>query len=245
MSTPTQTPYDSAIEELEGKIRQFQSVLETLKSLRASQSGDGAWPAVTPGVLRENDAEIRHDSFFGMTIADAARKYLAMVKQTKSTADLAEALEQGGLKHASKNFPMTVRAIMGQREGFVRVNNDWGLTEWYPGIGRGRKAKPEKPARPTRKKKTSEASAPPKKQATAERRPPHHKKKRESEPGSEPIKARILKLLSSNPSQKFDAHEIAEKIQGGAPSVAAALSVLFQDGKVARPETGFYQFKAA
>jgi hypothetical protein len=243
MGTPTQTPYDSAIEELEGKIRQFQSVLETLKSLRASQSSDGAWPAVTPGAPRENDAEIRHDSFFGMTIADAARKYLTMAKQTKSTADLAEALEQGGLKHASKNFPMTVRAIMGQREGFVRVNNDWGLTEWYPGIGRGRKPKLEKPARPARKKKTSEAAAPPKKRPAAER--PPHKKKREPEPGSEPIKARILKLLLSNPIQKFDAHEIAEKIQGGAPSVAAALSVLFKEGKVARPETGFYQFKAA
>ena len=92
-----------------------------------------------------------------MTIADAAKKYLMMVKKTRSTADIAIALEQGGLKHSSTNFPNNVRTIIWQKpDEFLRVpNGDWGLVEWYPGKGRGRQA--AKPKRKSRKRTTARA----------------------------------------------------------------------------------------
>jgi len=103
-------------------------------------------------VSRGGETEISHDSFFNMTIADAVKKYLAMVKVTKSTSDISAGLERGGLKHSSKDFSTTVRSILGQREEFTRVpNGDWGLTVWYPGLGRGRKAKSEKTKKKGRK----------------------------------------------------------------------------------------------
>lgn len=139
------SPYDAAIEQLEGQIRHLQSILDSLKVLRTAP--DGSPLVFSSGASRDADVEIRHDTFFAMTIADAVRKYLGMVKVTKSTADIAAALERGGLKHSSKDFSTTVRSILGQqREVFTRVpNGDWGLNEWYPGQGRGKKVKGEKP----------------------------------------------------------------------------------------------------
>lgn len=156
--SPSPSPYDPAIESLENQIRHLQSLLESLKALRLGS--DGSPLAFSPPGSREAESEVRHDTFFAMTIADAAKKYLSMMKATKSTAVIAEALERGGLKHSSKSFPTTLRSVLGPREEFTRVpNGDWGLSEWYPGQGRGKKAKPEKPKRKVARKKRTEAKS--------------------------------------------------------------------------------------
>lgn len=161
MNPGPSSPYDSAIESLEAQIRYLQSVLDSLKILRSGP--DGTPLVFSSGGSRDAETDVRHDTFFGMTIGDAAKKYLTMVKATKSTSEIAEALERGGLKHSSKDFPTTVRSILGPREDFTRTpNGDWGISEWYP---RAKKAKPEKPkktAKSKTKKKiaTKAASAP-------------------------------------------------------------------------------------
>ena len=152
---PKATPFDSAVAEVQAKIEEMKTTLATLLRLQADYGGA---PSATS---RGGETEISHDSFFGMTIADAAKKYLSMVKATKSTAVIAEALERGGLKHSSKSFPTTLRSILGPREDFTRVpNGDWGLAEWYPGQGRGKKAKPEKPTKRKASKSRSKAVKP-------------------------------------------------------------------------------------
>lgn len=140
---PKSTPFDAAIAEVRLKIDELTTTLGTLLRLQAEQGG-----SISPVTSRGGEAEISHDTFFNMTIGEAAKKFLAMVKTTKSTAEIAEGLERGGLKHSSKSFATTVRSIIGAREDFTRVpNGDWGLTEWYPGMGRGRKPTKEKPKR--------------------------------------------------------------------------------------------------
>jgi|CZKS01.1.fsa_nt_gi hypothetical protein len=229
------TPFDPAIDEVRSKMSGLQTTLDTLLRLQAEFRGAGAGPAVR----QHGEPEaISHDTFFSMTIGDAAKKYLAMVKATKSTADISEALESGGLKHSSKSFATTVRSILGQRDNFVRVpNGDWGLAEWYPGMGRGRKPKAEKPT--ARRKKTSEAPGTPKKRQANQR--PVPPKKHVTDQGS--LKGRILKFLGINPARAFSTSEIAEQVNGSGPSVAAALSVLLKTESIVRPETGRYQSK--
>ncbi len=65
------SPYDAAIEELEVQVRHLQSILDSLKLLRSGP--DGSPLAFSSGGSRDTDTEIRHDTFFGMTIGDAAR----------------------------------------------------------------------------------------------------------------------------------------------------------------------------
>lgn len=84
--------------------------------------------------LNELPTEIRQDTFFGMTISEAIKKYLAMVKRPQRASDIARALDQGGLLHSSKNWLNTVQATLTRQRGVVvKLPNGWGLAEWYPG----------------------------------------------------------------------------------------------------------------
>lgn len=69
--------------------------------------------------------------YTGMTIIEAAKKFLAIVQRPASTKEIVLALEQGGLQHKSKDFYSSVYAILRQRQqshGDVkRVANDWSL----------------------------------------------------------------------------------------------------------------------
>jgi hypothetical protein len=103
----------------------------------ASEGGQDASPP-DQGV----PASVEPDTFFKMTIADAAKKFLRIVKKKQATRAIAEALEKGGITHSSENFTNTVAAIL-RREwkkdgGIVNVHGNWGLVEWYPGLNRKR-----------------------------------------------------------------------------------------------------------
>lgn len=87
--------------------------------------------------LSATSGTIRPDSFFGMQVLDAAIKYLKMAKAPKPASDIANALEMGGLTHQSKNFASTVYTTLSRDEDrggeMVKVGQNWGLAEWYPG----------------------------------------------------------------------------------------------------------------
>jgi hypothetical protein len=221
------SPYDAAIADVEARIDDLQRTLDTLRQLRAQSEGTPFVPAVRTGATGQ---DIPHDAFFGMTVAEATKKYLALTKQTKSTSEIATALEAGGLKHSSKSFGTTIRAILGPREEFTRVNGDWALAEWYPGKGRGRKPKVQ-----AHKSSVQEREPPPTKAA---RRPVPHKSTGFG-PGS--LTGRSLALLKENNTKTFSAPEVSQQLGADRDSIAAALSTLFKLGMVTRPEHGRYQ----
>jgi len=236
MTPEASTPYDAAIADVQARIQQLQTVLEGLLQLRAQISGAAPLPSPS-GNRQASETEVQHDTFFGMTIGDAAKKYLAMMKATKSTAEIAEGLERGGLKHSSKSFTTTVRSILGANESFTRVpNGDWGLTEWYSGMRKERKPK-AKPAEEV-KAKTRVIEPLPDPNANKPRRAPS-KNKNVFAPGS--IKSRILEFLKLNPGESFNGETVAEHIRAEVPSTRAGLLGLAAAGLIAKPTVG--QFK--
>lgn len=206
--TPEVGPFDAAIAEVEARIKNLQITLESLKQLRAS--ADGATAASVADSRQE--VEVQHDSFFGMTIADAVRKYLNMVKHTKSTAEIAEVLEQGGLKHASKDFQTTLRSVLGPREEFLRVNGEWGLASWYPGLGRGRKPKTEKPVKRAKPQNTRRANA---------------KKHTQAEPSPESAPISIPSSAGDRPQARVEEY-LRSHHEATARDVATALNLRIQ-----------------
>jgi len=220
MPETSPNPYDAAIADLEARIRNMQITLDTLRQLR----GQGDGPGVTGPVTNvRGESEVQHDTFFGMTIADAVRKYLTMMKTTKSTAEIAAALELGGLKHSSKDFPTTVRSILGARENFLRVpNGDWGLVEWYPGMGRGKKAKvADKPTRAASKRKTTSRQKPRKSKGPT-------------------LETRIVELMKTDANKDWVSSEIASKLEAKRESIQSMLSRLAKDGKgITKAQTGY------
>lgn len=81
-------------------------------------------------------ANIPNDAFFGLSIGEAAKKYLGIIKRKQSLREITDALDRGGLPHASGNFLGTVATMLGRHAkkdpDLVRVGRgDWGLAGWY------------------------------------------------------------------------------------------------------------------
>jgi hypothetical protein len=219
---------DAAIADLEGWLERISTAIATLKYFR---SEGGSLPAMTQsaGLRASANEDILHDTFFKMTIPDAAEKDLRLAKKTKRTSDIAASLLKGGLKSASKNFPSMVKTVLARDARFVRVNKEWGLTEWYPGMRRGRAA-----ADPSDSNDGSEPALV--KKATKG-------KSMQVEQGTKPLKERIRSLLNSRPNEMFDPKKVAEALQNGdhVPSVTTGLCNLVNNGLIARPQKGQYQ----
>ena len=216
------SPYDAAIADIESRIRKMQITLETLNQLRA---GEGQAGSVASSFIRPGETEVQHDSFFGMTIGEASKKYLTMAKATKTTADIAAALERGGLKHSSKDFQATVRSTLGQAEEFIRVpNGELGLADWYPGMGRGKKGnaekgKAEKPVKKAKRKSGRQAK---------------------SKKGGPRLEDRILSTMKGDANKDWGSTEIATKLGEKRESVQSTMSRMAKAGqKITKAEKGY------
>jgi hypothetical protein len=108
--------------------------------------------------------EIRPDEFFGMTQAEAARKYLKRIGHAISFDDLVAALQAGGCRVGGDNpkkvlyisLVRNTRDFVPPQQGYI------GLREFYPGGGGASRSLREKP-KPTKKQSRSKKAT--KKQA--------------------------------------------------------------------------------
>lgn len=89
-------------------------------------------PVPLPNIQESGD--VGSGSFADLTLAEAARAYLDMVKEPQSTAEIAEALLRGGYPTESRNFRNTVRSVLDRHAKtsgeIVKVHRNWGLAEW-------------------------------------------------------------------------------------------------------------------
>jgi hypothetical protein len=114
--------YSAVLADLEERKDQLELAILTIKAIVA-QGG------TTPG----GGDKVAHDAFLKMSIPDATKKYLSMARQKKSTQNIMEALEQGGLPPSVYS---TVYAVLRRREkqvgDIINMKGDWALAEWYP-----------------------------------------------------------------------------------------------------------------
>jgi len=137
---------DATIADLEARRDHLNGMIESLKQIR----DHGGAPVAAPGATGSSGSEheVRHDSFFGMTLLDGMKKYLGITKQTRSAPDIADALLRGGMKSAAKDFVGNVRSTLSKNDEFVSVKNgEWGLSLWYPAKRKEKQPKASKAAK--------------------------------------------------------------------------------------------------
>jgi len=235
--SPETNHIDAAIADLEGWVERISTAIETLKMFR---TGGGALPAgmpASPATRPPASGEIRHDTFFQMTVPDAAEKFLALAKKTVPTSEMAESLLKGGLKSAAKNFPSMLNTVLTRDSRFVKVNREWGLDAWYPGMRKnaGRKRSGgDGVVVETRDESQAKTN-------TAQSKP--SPAKHDGFTGDS-LRGRTLTLLNSEPNTAFNAPTIAQRLKSdNIGSVSAALSALFAEGLIVRGRKGWYQSK--
>lgn len=125
--------YEAVIADLESKIENMRMTIANLKGLRSGGSPVPVSAGISHRGANSMLPTFSHDDFFGMTATEAAKKYLSAIKKTANITDLTDALLKGGWKTSSKKAVENVRVMLGRDAAFVKVNGEFGLSEWYPG----------------------------------------------------------------------------------------------------------------
>ena len=124
--------YATVLEDLEARKATLQAAIDSIKALM----GQGALEAITAnksssGETRNPD-DVGPGAFHGMSIAQAAKKYLGIVRTKQSTGDIAAAIRKGGIETVAKNFYSNLYSILQRDRDFLKLGTMWALSEWHP-----------------------------------------------------------------------------------------------------------------
>ena len=150
--------------QLDQQITAFQTMLGVSSHPGFSDQSNTPQGSVTPAMF---SSALEPDSFFGMKVPQAVLKYFNLVgKPPRPAIDIQKGLEQGGLKISANNaYSLVYNSLLRleKSQKVVRVNNAWGLKEWYPhieGTTPPKKEKEEKKPILMKTRKTKAAEAP-------------------------------------------------------------------------------------
>jgi hypothetical protein len=140
MDTPT-VDYSVVLADLKRRREELSTAIALIEriSLGGAPVG-GADPSLGGGEPEPESpprdtlpTKVESDTFFGLSITEATRKYLRMKKRPAATREISDALLEGGYLSQSKDFYANVFASLKRSPDFVLVQSKWGLAEWYPG----------------------------------------------------------------------------------------------------------------
>ena len=132
--------YRTVLKDLKRRKKVIEAAIAGVTALLGES--EAALQACLPVPLPEiqETGDVASGSFVDLTVTEAARAYLDMVKEPQSTAEIAEALEKGGYPTESRNFSNTVRSVLDRHAktvgAIVKVHRNWGLAEWNRGRGK-------------------------------------------------------------------------------------------------------------
>lgn len=126
-------------------LKQYEDLgkaLETMAPLAgigANRSGDAAEsPTVGDSHGTALPANISHSTFLSMSMPEAIKALLSIVKKDLAAPEVRDLLLQGGYKSTGTPAQMypavftTLRRLMDKDALFKREDGKWGLAEWYP-----------------------------------------------------------------------------------------------------------------
>ncbi len=104
---------------------------------RTPSDPESAQSPAVPNALPSRESgktpPIPSDAFFSLSVPDAARKYLSIVKRPAGAKEIEQAVREGGFQTVAKNFYANLyTSLVRSEETFVKVGKKWGLVEWYP-----------------------------------------------------------------------------------------------------------------
>jgi HB1, ASXL, restriction endonuclease HTH domain len=160
--------YGAVLSDLKAKRAALDSAilgLEQWLSLKGTEA-QGV-PTIAPDRTGA-PGEIRSDTFFGMSIPDAIRTCLKIMKRPLALTEITKALQEGGLlttaKDLASNISATLTRMKRQDGDVLQVQGKWGLSDWYPALRKEKleaNAKSKKGRKRGRPKASTKAAEPP------------------------------------------------------------------------------------
>src|ERR1051325_6042380 len=147
--------YEAVLADLQEKRDQIEAAIAAIRLIMGAPTPTPA-PAATNGVQKLTRIdEIPHDAFLGLNTAEAAVKFLEMVRSAQTNIQIHQALQAGGLE-VKYNAIHTALSRREDKVGdVVSRGGKWSLAEWNPSIPRRVKTARPRPSRRSKKKRTS------------------------------------------------------------------------------------------
>jgi hypothetical protein len=124
--------YSSVLADLEARRAVLDAAIAGVRQLlgqvgesKASASPQGATMADLP-------QDVAPGVFHGLSISEAAKKYLQMTKTKHKTTAICDALRAGGIESASKSFYGNVFTSLKRNKEFIKLGKHWALADWHP-----------------------------------------------------------------------------------------------------------------
>lgn len=135
--------YEDVLADLRAKREKIDAAISGIE-IMVGIAGNPS-PSVAKPLVENLPQAVEPDTFFKMSVPDATRKFLQMRKRPQATQDIANALEQGGVFHSSKDFPNTVGTVLTRIDksggDIIKIGRaKFGLAEWYPAAKRKKAA---------------------------------------------------------------------------------------------------------
>jgi hypothetical protein len=134
MTSDTKDPYDLVLADLIAQRDKLNAAIEAIQAIK------GGAPIATSETIRHTNGsgsvKIESDSFFGLTVLEATKKYLAMAKRPQKAVTITEALRQGGYHFSAASPVATVGALLRRDDNadgeIVKLpDGTFGLASWY------------------------------------------------------------------------------------------------------------------
>lgn len=134
---------DAYLAELRAQVERLNALIAAVESEGDVLLLDALGAAPASG-RPAGEAQVRPDSFFGMTTPKATRAFVEMMgKGNPPTPQaIATALVEGGLDKPENRATVLRNVYTALKRGkvareFVKIGKNWGLSEWYPSISQG------------------------------------------------------------------------------------------------------------
>ena len=131
----TDPDYKALLDDLRLCRQKIDMAIAAIEDIMGQPSGESPVEGRQPSSTGQT-GEIRSDAFFQMTLGDAVKKYLGIMKRPRKAAQIAKALEDGGVMSQAKNFYANVSTALRRLKeagDVVQIPDTkaWAMARWY------------------------------------------------------------------------------------------------------------------
>jgi hypothetical protein len=137
------THYEAVLEDLERQRAGLDQAIAVIRQLLGRGPTNGAHgigdpiPPIERPVAGATD--IPRNAFTGTSLPDAIKGYLRMVNKRQTPKQIHDGIVRGGFHTRAKKlyanvYTTLLRLEQGSSKDIVKIENEWGLGEWYPSM---------------------------------------------------------------------------------------------------------------
>ena len=157
--------YSAVLADLEAKRAILDNAIASLRAAIMGQSPETVLAGEGGPLVRQaqeaTQQNVTAGMFHGLSVSEAAQKYLDLKKTKQRMKDIVAGIQQGGIESTADNFYSNVFTTLARRKEFIRIGKYWALAQWYPtrpGGAAEKKPAPRK-SKAQRKKATTKKAA--------------------------------------------------------------------------------------